>query len=165
MSLGNFVGVDEAPATMFGKLMSISDELMETYYTLLLGESLDASRHPMEAKKSLAERIVARYHTVTAAKEARTDFELRFSKRDLESAELPDYAAAADVPRDVISLVVDAFQQCFKMTKSRGDVRRLVEGGSVTWRGEKISDPKVLIPSGSEGVLKLDRKNAVRIKA
>lgn len=162
-SLGNFVGVDEAPTAMFGKLMSISDELMETYYALLLGEKLDASLHPMEAKKSLAERIVARYHSAHAAQEARADFELRFSKRNLESAELPDYVAAADLPRDVISLVVDAFQQCFKITKSRGDVRRLVEGGSVTWRGEKISDPKALIASGSEGVLKLDRKSAVRM--
>lgn len=163
-SLGNFVGVDEAPTAMFGKVMSISDELMETYYTLLLGEQLDTSRHPMEAKKSLAERIVARYHSATAAQEARADFELRFSKRDLESAELPHYAPAADLPRDVISLVVDAFQQSFGITKSRGDVRRLVEGGSVTWRGEKISDPKALISSGFEGVLKLDRKSAVRIK-
>lgn len=163
-SLGNFIGVEEAPNTMFGKVMSISDELMETYYTLLLGEQLDASLHPMEAKKSLAERIVARYHTAGAAQEARADFELRFSKRDLESAELPDYVAAADLSRDVISLVVDAFQQCFQLTKSRGDVRRLLEGGSVTWCGEKISDSKALIESGSKGVLKLDRKHAVRMK-
>jgi tyrosyl-tRNA synthetase len=47
--------------------------------------------------------------------------------------------------------------------KSRGDIRRLVEGGSVSWRGEKITDPKALIPSSEPGVLKLDRKNAVRI--
>jgi tyrosyl-tRNA synthetase len=162
-SLGNYVGVDEAPTTMFGKLMSISDELMETYYTLLLGEQLDASLHPMEAKKSLAERIVTRYHSAVAAQEARADFELRFSKKDLEAAELPHYSPAAELSRDVITLVVDAFQQAFGITKSRGDVRRLVEGGSVTWRGEKINDPKALIPSGSEGVLKLDRKHAVRM--
>ena len=162
-SLGNFVGVDEAPTAMFGKVMSISDELMETYYNLLLGEQLDASLHPMEAKKSLAERIVARYHSSHKAQEARADFELRFSKRDLESAELPDYLPAADVPRDLISLIVDAFQQCFKITKSRGDARRLIEGGSVMWRGEKISDVKAVIEVGAEGVLKLDRKNAVRI--
>ncbi len=163
-SLGNFVGVDEVPTTMFGKLMSISDELMESYYTLLLGEQLNHSLHPMEAKKLLAERIVARYHTTYAAQEARVDFELRFSKKDLESAELPDYAPLADVPRDAISLVVDAFQQSFGVAKSRGDVRRLIEGGSVTWRGEKISDPKAMVLSGSEGVLKLDRKHAVRMK-
>ncbi|MFZ4115878.1 MAG: tyrosine--tRNA ligase [Chthoniobacterales bacterium] len=162
-SLGNCVGVDEAPGTMFGKLMSISDELMENYYTLLLGEKLNATLHPMEAKKSLAERLVSRYHSVSSAREAREEFELRFSKRDLDAADLPDYLPAADLPRDVTSLVVDAFHQCFSITKSRSDARRLIEGGSVAWRGEKISDPKASIEVGAEGVLKLDRKNAVRI--
>ena len=61
-SLGNYVGVNEPPGEMFGKLMSISDELMARYYLLLLGEELPAI-HPMEAKKQLASRIVARYHT------------------------------------------------------------------------------------------------------
>ena len=161
-SLGNFVGVDEAPTTMFGKLMSISDELMENYYTLLLGVKLDVSLHPMEAKKSLAAQLVARYHTAAEAAQARAEFELRFSKRDLDAADLPKYTPSAETARDSVTLVVDAFQQCFGITKSRGDVRRLIEGGSVTWRGEKISEPKTIIEAGAEGVLKLDRKNAVR---
>jgi tyrosyl-tRNA synthetase len=163
-SLGNFVGVEEAPLTMFGKLMSISDELMESYYKLLLGEQLDHSLHPMESKKFLAERIVTRYHSLTAAQEARNDFELRFSKRDLEAASMPDYLPAAEVQRDPVSLVVDAFQHCFGITKSRSEVRRLIEGGSVTWRGEKIGDLKTKLSLDVEGVLKLDRKNAVRVK-
>lgn len=162
-SLGNYVGVEESPSTMFGKLMSITDELMKNYYTLLLSESLDLSIHPMEAKKSLAQRIVARYHGIHLAKEARVNFELRFSKRDLESAELPCFKPSEETSHDIISLVVAAFQKCFGMTKSRGDIRRLVEGGSVTFRGEKISDPKTILEKGSEGVLKLDRKCAVRM--
>lgn len=162
-SLGNAVGINESASTIFGKLMSISDELMGNYYLLLLGEKLSSSMHPMEAKKSLAERLVARYHSLEAAKNARTDFELRFSKRDLESADLAAYTPDAALPCDVVTLVVDAFMKTFQTTKSRGDVRRLVEGGSVTWRGEKISDPKAVIGFGEEGVLKLDRKHAVRI--
>jgi len=137
---------------------------MENYYTLLLGEKLDTTRHPMEAKKSLAERLVSRYHSVSSACEARKEFELRFSKRDLDVADLPDYLLAADLPRDVTSLVVDAFYQCFRITKSRSDARRLIEGGSVSWRGEKILDPKASIEVSAEGVLKLDRKSAVRIQ-
>lgn len=163
-SLGNFVGVDELPTTMFGKLMSISDELMENYYTLLLSEKLDATMHPMEAKKSLAERLVARYHSASAAQEARAEFELRFSKKDLDAADLPNYLPSAGLPHDAISLIVDAFQQCFSVTKSRGEARRLIEGGSVTWRGEKVTDAKAVFETGAEGVLKLDRKNAVRIR-
>ncbi|MCF7729701.1 MAG: tyrosine--tRNA ligase [Chthoniobacterales bacterium] len=163
-SLENFVGVDEAPGTMFGKLMSISDELMESYYTLLLGEKLDLTMHPMEAKKSLAERLVGRYHTLEAAHDARGEFELRFSKRDLEAADLPTYFPTTHQPRDITSLVVEAFQQSFGIAKSRSDARRLIEGGSVTWAGEKISDPKSVIEFSAGGVLKLDRKNAVRVR-
>src|SRR5438093_1852903 len=64
-SLGNYVGVSEAPAEMFGKLMSISDELMARYFVLLLGEQTPAG-HPMDAKKQLARRIVERYHGADA---------------------------------------------------------------------------------------------------
>jgi tyrosyl-tRNA synthetase len=162
-SLGNAVGVTEAPGEMFGKLMSISDEQMADYYRLLLQETIPADAHPMESKKSLAERLTARFHSAAEACHAREEFELRFSKKDLESAELPHYAPSPDLPRDIISLGVDAFDCALGIKKSRGDVRRLVEGGSISWRGEKIADPKAVIPSGEAGVLKLDRKNAVRL--
>jgi len=162
-SLGNAVGVAESPGEMFGKLMSISDAQMEEYYRLLLHEQIPAGVHPMEAKKSLAERLTARYHSAAEGRRAREEFELRFSKKDLEAADLPPYAPAPDLSRDIITLGVDAFAKVLGVAKSRGDLRRLVEGGSVSWRGEKISDPKAEIPSGQSGVLKLDRKNAVRI--
>ena len=165
-SLGNAVGVAEIPGQMFGKIMSISDEQMHDYYQLLLGEEIIAGIHPMEAKKSLAERITARFHSGAEARHAREEFELRFSRKDLDAAELPAYSPAPELPRDIISLGVDAFDRVLGIKKSRGDIRRLVEGGSVSWRGEKISDPKAiltLLPLGEAGVLKLDRKNAVRI--
>lgn len=162
-SLGNAVGVTDAPGDMFGKIMSISDEGMAEYYRLLLHEEIPAGAHPMEAKKSLAQRLTTRYHTPAEAKHAREEFELRFSKKDLESADLPSYDPASDLPRDIISLGVDAFEKLLGNKKSRGDLRRLVEGGSVSWKGEKVTDPKAVIPAGEAGVLKLDRKNAVRI--
>jgi len=162
-SLGNAVGVTDAPGDMFGKLMSISDVQMAEYYRLLLHEDVSADAHPMEAKKSLAERLTARYHSAAEARRAREEFELRFSKKDLDAADLPTYAPPADLPRDIISLGVDAFDRSLGIRKSRGDLRRLVEGGSVSWRGEKITDPKATLPVGEGGVLKLDRKNAVRL--
>ena len=160
-SLGNYVGVSEAPGEMFGKLMSISDELMARYYLLLLGEGLPEG-HPMEAKKRLAERIVERYHGSDAGAGALAEFNTRFSKRDLSSADLPvvllDAAAS-----DIVSAVVSAYAQCFKMVKSRGDARRLVEQGSVQLRDEKFSDVKA-VPTFHQGdVLKLDKTRAVRI--
>ena len=159
-SLGNYVGVSEAPGEMFGKLMSISDELMARYYLLLLGEELPAI-HPMEAKKQLAARIVARYHDDAAAQAALEDFNTRFSKRDLDSAELPMVSFAAGA--DIVSLVVAAFAQGFQITRSRGDARRLVEQGSVQLRGEKITDPKAVPTLNPGDVLKLDKKHAVRV--
>src|SRR4030095_16227488 len=87
-SLGNYVGIDEPPAEMFGKLMSISDTLMARYYLLLLGEEPPGG-HPMQAKMQLAFRIVERFHNRNAAEDARAEFENRFSKRDLEHAHLP----------------------------------------------------------------------------
>ncbi|MCX6959881.1 MAG: tyrosine--tRNA ligase [Verrucomicrobia bacterium] len=162
-SLGNAVGVSEPPSEMFGKLMSISDEQMAEYYRLLLHEEIPEGMHPMEAKKSLAERLTSRYHTGAEARHAREEFELRFSKKNLESVDLPSYTPASNLTRDIISIGADAFDRVLGIKKSKGDVRRLVEGGSVSWRGEKITDPKATLPAGESGVLKLDRKNAVRI--
>ena len=161
-SLGNYVALNEAPGEMFGKLMSISDELMARYYEILLHEALPADVHPMEAKKALARRITERFHDGTAAARALEEFNTRFSARDLESAELPAYAPGAS--RDFVSLVVEAFTQCFKISRSRSEARRLIEGGSIQWRGEKVSDPKSVLAEGETGVLKLDKTRAVRIQ-
>jgi len=161
-SLGNYVGITDPPPDMFGKLMSISDALMRHYYSLLLNEDL-SDVHPMEAKKLLAFRIVERFHDRPAAQRALEDFDTRFAKRDLESADLP----RVDISRlgsDIISAVVAAYAQGFKQTKSRSEVRRLVEQGSVQWRGEKITDPKAS-PSFQPGeVLRLDKTRAVRLR-
>ena len=66
---------------------------------------------------------------------------------------------------DLVTAVIAAYEQAFQQTKSRGDVRRLVEGGSVQWRGEKITDPKATPDFPAGGVLKLDKKRAVRVSA
>ncbi len=160
-SLGNYVGVSEAPAEMFGKLMSISDELMERYFTLLLGETLPAI-HPMEAKKQLAARIVERYHSREAADGALADFNLKFSKRDVEHAQWPAVRLAG-VKADIVSIVVAAFAEGYGTQRSRGDARRLVEQGSVQLRGEKVADPKAAPALHSGDVLRLDKTRAVRM--
>lgn len=160
-SLGNYVGVNEPPGEMFGKLMSISDDLMKRYYELLLTEDVPAG-HPMDAKKQLARRIVARYHGAEAGDKALEDFNTKFSKRDMDAAEWPKVALAAGT--DIVSLVVAAFEAGYEQKRSRGDARRLVEQGSVQLRGEKITDPKA-IPAFSAGdVLRLDKTRAVRVE-
>ena len=160
-SLANYIGLTDAPAVMFGKSMSVSDQLMARYYLLLFGETIPAGLHPMEAKKSLAERLVARFHSTVDARSARADFDQRFSKRDLESADLP--VVGPFLEPNIVGWVVAAYQTGFGITKSKSDARRLVEGGSVSWRGEKITDPKTIVDPIGGGVLKLDKTHAVRI--
>lgn len=159
-SLGNSIGVNEPPTQMFGKLMSIPDELMPKYYELLLTETLPAGTHPMVAKKELGRRIVARFHSEADAQHALDDFNTRFSQRDLASADLPAFTLLGG--QDIVSNVVAAYAG-LTIQKSRSDARRLIEQGSVQWNGEKITDPKAVLPADAAGILKLDKTRAVRV--
>lgn len=161
-SLGNAIGVNEAPGEMFGKVMSISDELMARWYVLLLGRELGKDEHPMAAKKELARTLVARFHAEADAARALEEFAKRFSGRDLENAELPAFVAAVPL-LDVITAGVEAYAQCFGQNKSRSDVRRLVTQGSVQWCGEKVTDPKAMLDFSGAGILRLDKTRAVRV--
>ena len=160
-SLGNYVGLTDAPKEMFGKLMSIPDELMAKYYLLVLGEELDATMHPMEAKKALAGKCVAVYHSEAAAQECRDDWDLRFSKKDMDKVELPLLTLADR--RDVLGVVQHAYLSVFTQTLSGGDVRRLIQGGSIQLNGEKLTDPKAEPAWETGAVLKLDKKRSVRL--
>lgn len=160
-SLGNYVGLTDSPKEMFGKLMSIADELMAKYYLLVLGEEFDSTMHPMEAKKQLAAKCVSLYHNPAAAQECRDDWDLRFSKKDLANVELP-FLTLAD-RRDVLGVVQHAYLSVFEQTVSGGDARRLIQGGSIQLNGEKLSDPKAEPAWESGAVLKLDKKRSVRL--
>jgi tyrosyl-tRNA synthetase len=160
-SLHNYVGISEAPGEMFGKLMSISDELMARYSVLLLGQEIDPSVHPMESKKSLAAALVARYHSDADATAARENWDAMFSRKDLASIELPEFRVGER--RDLLGVVGEAYETIFSEPKSGSDVRRLIQQGSVQLDGEKLTDPKAE-PAWTAGqVLKLDKKRSVRI--
>lgn len=163
-SYGNYIGVSDEPNDMFGKLMSVSDDLMDRYYTLLLGEQRDPSLHPMEAKKQLAAKITARYHDDDAGHTARDDWETRFSKRDLAAADLPELAVA-DLPADltVLSLASHVFQTAFAVSKSNGDLRKqFIAAGAVQLDGEKLTDPTAPLTPAPGQILRLSKKHSVR---
>jgi len=161
-SLGNFVAVNESASDMFGKLMSISDEVMARYYELLLGREVAAGAHPLEAKKQLAFEIVQIYHSSAAAQKTLDEWNTRFSKRDLEHANLP--YLRLDNYSDLVHLVGLTFQNAFGINKSRTQVRHLIEQGSVQLDGRKITDPNAAIPLRAGQILRLDKTHAVRIK-
>jgi tyrosyl-tRNA synthetase len=159
-SLGNYVGLTDEPKDMFGKLMSIPDALMAKYYLLVLGETLDAEMHPAEAKKQLAARCVAIYHSEADAAACREDWDLRFSKKDLNAADLP--VVNIGERNDLLGVVMQSFTE-LGATMSGGDARRLIQQGSVQLNGEKVTDPKATPEWASGEVLKLDKKRSVRI--
>ncbi len=161
-SLGNFVAVNEPASHMFGKLMSISDELMARYYELLLGRTLPTGTHPLEAKKQLAFEIVRTYHSSAVAQKTLDDWNTRFSKRDLEHAELPPFSPT-EREGLAVTLVSNAYRQAFNLQKSHSEVSRLIKQGSVEVDGTKIHDPKATMSLNSGQILRLDRKHAVRI--
>jgi tyrosyl-tRNA synthetase len=159
-SLGNFVGVDEPPSDMFGKLMSISDELMAKYYLLLLGRELPQEAHPLEAKKELAFEIVETYHSRAAAERTLGDWNARFSERQLSDADLPIFTARQG---HAVEIVQAAYRESLGLAKSRSEISRLIKQGSVQLQGNKITDPKAQVYLQTGQVLRLDKTHAVRI--
>jgi len=162
-SLGNYVAINEPPSEMFGKLMSISDELMKRYYELLLRRAAPTGIHPLEAKKQLAFEIVQTYHSEDAAKKTLDEWNMRFSKRDLKNADLPAFSVSEQQDLTAVTVVSDVFRKVFQSEKSHSEVSRLIKQGSVEIDGIKIRDPKAKITLHPGQILRLDRKRAVRI--
>ena len=163
-SYDNYVGVSDSPGEMFGKLMSISDTLMDRYYLLLLGGRRDEELHPMEAKKQLAQQIVTRFHSATEGLAAREDWEIRFSKKDLASAELPEIPTGK-LPKDmtVLQLTSYAYQEGFEATKSNGELKKqFIATGAIQLNGEKLTDPNAIVNPLSGDILRLSKKHSVR---
>jgi tyrosyl-tRNA synthetase len=154
-SLGNYIGIDEAPGSVFGKVMSISDDLMWKYYLLSTDRSpaeIEALRadvaggtlHPMDAKRTLARSIIADFHDAAAAEQAEAEFRRIFSDRqapsDVETVELPSSAVAMTVVRIVAAA---------GLAPSNSEARRLVEQGGVYVDDEKVGDVKAALDSAS----------------
>jgi tyrosyl-tRNA synthetase len=158
-SLGNYVALNDPPAEMFGKLMSISDELMARYYLLLLSRELPKGEHPLDAKKHLAAEIVATYYSREVASRAKEEWTTRFSEKRLSETELPVLSAQSG---DVVTIVVRAFAVC-AMTKSRAEASRLIKQGSIQLDGAKLRNPTEQITLSANQILRLDKTHAVRI--
>jgi tyrosyl-tRNA synthetase len=167
-SQGNYVGITEEPDTIFGKLMSISDDLMLQYYELLSDISLgewerlkreiaDGSRHPMEAKLGLSREIVARFHGDSAAKESEEGFRKRFSRKEFpEDARRVSGSALAG--KTDLTSVVSTVSLSFR---SKAAARRLIEQGGLEVNGERASDPFGEILPGGEIRLKIGKKEFI----
>lgn len=165
-SLNNYVGISEAPEQMFGKIMSISDDLMWRYYELLTDadhdiikkEVVSGKLHPKEAKARLAGDIVRQYHGPDSAEKARVHFETVFGRR-----ENPDNMAEIFINKELIN-IIDLVRKA-GFASSTNEARRLVEQKAVSIEGERITDTKYDVRVGKEGlVLKVGKRKFARIK-
>lgn len=162
-SYRNYVGLTEEPEQMFGKIMSISDELMWDYYLLLTDyrreevESFKRELHPMEAKKRLAQYIVARYHSEESALRAREFFERTFSQR-----EFPEEAPVIEVEKGYRQKLYELLFE-LGIEPSKNSARRLVEGGGLKINGQKVEDPFREIQVEQELRLQVGKKKFYRL--
>jgi tyrosyl-tRNA synthetase len=168
-SLGNYIGITEPPREMFGKVMSISDDLMWRYYELLtdvspseVGELKEAAsrgeRHPRDLKAELGRRIVADFHSEAAAREASDEFDRMFRERETP-ADVPVVEIPAGATRLVKLLAAEG------LAASVSDAQRLVSQGSVRVNGERIGEVKYEVgaTAGEEALIQVGKRKFLRV--
>uniref|UniRef100_C6E4M0 Tyrosine--tRNA ligase n=1 Tax=Geobacter sp. (strain M21) TaxID=443144 RepID=C6E4M0_GEOSM len=169
-SLGNYIGINEPADEIYGKIMSISDELMVRYYELLSDltivefEKLKADLksgaiHPMEAKKQLAREMVGRYHGAEAATIADENFVKRFKNNETPD-DMPEFILKAEGERVLLCKVLAEAQ----LTKSNSEGRRSIQGGGVKINGEKVADENLEIACVGEYVIQVGKRRFAKVR-
>jgi len=167
-SLNNYIGIDDAPNDMFGKIMSISDDLMWRYFELLsfrpmreieqFRQDIGAGANPRDIKFLLAQEIISRFHDADAARAAKQDFITRFTKGALPD-ELPEIRLKLE--HDKISIA--ALLKRAELTGSTSESFRMIQQGAVKLDGEKISDRGLELERGSVLVAQVGKRKFARI--
>ncbi|MBY6094149.1 tyrosine--tRNA ligase [Ferrimonas balearica] len=163
-SANNYIGVSDAPSEMFGKIMSISDDLMWNYYELLsfrpleeiaqLKADIEAGTNPRDVKIALAKEIIARFHDETAAEAAHQDFINRFSKNAIPD-EMPEFEFEAGIA--IANLLKEA-----GLVNTTSDAMRMIKQGGAKIDGDKIEDSK-LVPAAGTAVYQVGKRKFARI--
>ena len=167
-SLGNYIGIEDAPNDMFGKIMSISDELMWRYFELLsfrpmneieqFQRDIAAGSNPRDTKFLLAEEIIARFHNAAAAEAAKQDFITRFTR-----GALPDDMPEIEIELDQDSIGIAALLKQSGLTDGTSESFRMIKQGAVKLDGEKVSDRGLELKRGSVLVAQVGKRKFKRI--
>jgi tyrosyl-tRNA synthetase len=155
-SLGNYIGINEPPAEIFGKVMSISDELMLRYYEILTQRDLAEIKqlHPKEAKLQLGQEIVSQFYSKEKASQSRQEFEKIFSKGDVPE-NIIEYKIVA-VDEKIIDILLKN-----NLVVSKSEARRLMVQGGLTMDGQRITDEHWHV---KQGIVKVGKRRFLRIK-
>ena len=156
-SLGNYIAINDRPQDMFGKIMSISDELMIKYYTLLTDDDINGvnAMHPKEAKVRLAKSIIAQYYSPQIADEAAAEFSRVFASKELPQ-DMAEYRISGET--NIVDIMVAGGQ-----VKSKNEARRLIQQGGIEFENAKVTDVNARI--SSSGVLKIGSRRFLKIIA
>ncbi|MGB4269557.1 MAG: tyrosine--tRNA ligase [Spirochaetota bacterium] len=171
-SLNNYIGIDEDPQQIFGKVMSISDDLMFLYYELVTDVPRaeienykkgiqDGSVHPKDVKVRLAKEICAQFYNEEIAQKAKMEFDKIFVQKDLPT-EIPEFKVPESEKKNntiwIVKLLV-----LTGMAKTNGEARRLVEGGGVYIDGNKVENPDAEIPCNASFIIKVGKRRFAKI--
>ncbi|KKN01798.1 hypothetical protein LCGC14_1124180 [marine sediment metagenome] len=167
-SLGNYIGISDSPKDIFGKLMSISDDLMWRYIDLLSFRSIediqqwrndvDAGKNPIDIKKDFAQEIVSRFHSIEEGQQARDGFENQFKK-----GELPEDIEDITIDVGVEGMPIANVIKEAGLTASTSEAIRMIKQGAVKIDGEKVEDKALLIERGVEAVFQVGKRRFARI--
>lgn len=166
-SLGNYIGIYERPNEIFGKVMSVSDDLMWRYYDLLsfkseseilaLRQSISEGRNPRDVKVLLAQELVARFHGQTAAVAALEDFQTRFQRNAIPD-DIPEVSLAGEGGISVVAVLKQA-----GLTASTSEAIRMIDQGGVRLDGDKLTDRGLMLESGAVVVLQVGKRKFARV--
>jgi tyrosyl-tRNA synthetase len=168
-SLGNYIGITEAPGTMFGKIMSISDEIMWRYFELLsfrplpdiaaLRQGIAEGRNPRDVKFELAQELVARFHDKAAAEQAQRDFITRVSEKGVPT-DLPPKA----IPVEAAGIRLGNLLKDAGLAASTSEANRKIDEGAVRIDGQKATDRALVLQAGADHVIQLGSKRFARVQ-
>ena len=166
-SLGNYIGITDAPNEMFGKLMSISDELMWRYFELLsfrpmsevaaFKTRISEGMNPRDVKFLLCEELITRFHDATAAESAKQDFIQRFQKNAIPD-DMPEFQISLGEGMLIGGLIKEA-----QLCQSTSEAMRMVNQGAVKIDGERVSDPKLVVDAKDPFVLQVGKRKFARV--
>mgnify|MGYP001815665585 FL=1 len=167
-SLNNYIGIDDTPNDMFGKIMSVSDELMWRYFELLsfrpmseiegFKQEIESGKNPRDIKFLLAEEIIARFHSKEDAVSAREGFIAQFSKNKIPD-DIPEFtleAGAEGMP--IANLLKES-----GLTPSTSEAMRMIKQGAVKLDGEKITDKSLKVSAGTSGVFQVGKRKFAKV--
>jgi tyrosyl-tRNA synthetase len=166
-SLGNYIGIDETPREIFGKVMSVSDELMWRYFDLLsfrdsaeiarLRASVASGLNPRDVKVMLGQELVTRFHSRGSAEEALAEFEARFRQGVLPD-DMPELSLHIDGPVSLVQVLKQA-----GLTASTSEALRMIEQGAVRANGDKVSDKSLAIVVGETVILQVGKRKFAKV--